>query len=564
AHGEWSAIGDPTEISLQVLAYKAGLPKPELLSQGFKLITEFPFDSTVKRMSVLYQAPEKPGQEKEYSLFLKGATERVIGCCTHHREGDRDIGLSGEKGEMTHEEFEAMIMEKIDYLADKGLRVLTLAYRPFHAEPGVDLVHGLVRSEVEKDMIFLGLVGIYDPPRAESRPAVIRCYDAGIRVHMLTGDHPATAAAIAKEVGIIPADVQVKGNPLIMTATQFDSMTDEQVDELEELPRVVARCSPNTKVKMISALHRRKLFAAMTGDGVNDSPSLKAADVGIAMGQSGSDVAKQASDIVLTDDNFATISTNVAEIVVLIVGLAFKDNDGNAVFPMSAVQILFLNLITSSPPAMGLGLEPASESNMREPPRTAKQGLFSFEVIMDTIIYGLVMGGLSFATYCIVLFGYNDGDLGHECNQKYNDSCEGVFKARATAYASLAFLLLAHAINCRSLRSQSWSLKNLRTLKHNKMLWMSVVIGAIIVFPCIYIPGVNRSVFKHTDISYEWGFIFAVLVIYIIFSDLYKLVKRKTMKPLSVRAAAELEMERMRSFMTTHSTHVDSIMEVKH
>ncbi|KAF9579014.1 hypothetical protein BGW38_004913, partial [Lunasporangiospora selenospora] len=436
SHGDWTAIGDPTEIALQVLAHKAGLSKSELVSQGFQLIAEFPFDSTVKRMSVLYKVPNK----EEYLIFCKGATERVIECCSSMREQDQEISIEGEKSQ-TREAFETMVLDKVDTLADKGLRVLTLAYRHFIPSPGVDLVHDLNREETEKNMTFLGLVGIYDPPRAESRPAVLKCYDAGIRVHMLTGDHPATAAAIAKEVAIIPDDVPVKNNPLIMTAAQFDSLSDEEVDRLEELPRVVARCSPNTKVKMIAALHRRDLFAAMTGDGVNDSPSLKAANVGIAMGQSGSDVAKQASDIVLTDDNFATIVsavaegrrmfaniqkfighlvvTNVAEVIVLIVGLAFKDDDGLAVFPMSAVQILFLNMITSSPPAMGLGLEPASAFNMREPPRSAKQGLFSFEVILDMFVYGLAMGALTFAAFCIVLFGFNDGDLGRGCNGNY-------------------------------------------------------------------------------------------------------------------------------------------------
>ncbi|KAF9199271.1 Na+ ATPase [Haplosporangium sp. Z 27] len=584
SHGEWTAIGDPTEIALQVLAYKAGYAKPDLLEEGFKLIAEFPFDSSVKRMSVLYQSPEREGHSKEYSIFLKGATERVLGCCTHWRDGDVEHSFMEEKGEMSREDFEARIMEKIDVLAEKGLRVLTLAYRRYNPAPGVDLVHDLDRSEVEQDMVFLGLVGIYDPPRAESRPAVLKCYDAGIRVHMLTGDHPSTAAAIAKEVAIIPSDAPLKNNPLIMTASQFDAMSDEEVDNLEELPRVVARCSPNTKVKMIAALHRRKLFATMTGDGVNDSPSLKAADVGIAMGQSGSDVAKQAADIVLTDDNFATIvqavaegrrifaniqkfiahlmSTNVAEIVVLIVGLAFKDDDDMAVFPMSAVQILFLNMITSSPPAMGLGLESASESNMREPPRSAKQGLFSFEVIMDTFIYGLSMGALSFSAFCIVLFGYNNGNLGSSCNKEYSDACEGVFRARATAYASLTLLILAHAINCRSIRSSGWSLKNLKTLRTNKMLWLSQVAGVLLVFPCIYIPGVNHNVFKHTNISYEWGYVVIALVLFILFSELYKFIKRKTMKPLSVRANSELEMERMRSFMS-QSTRIDSDIEHK-
>ncbi|KAF9929823.1 Na+ ATPase [Linnemannia zychae] len=580
-HGEWSAIGDPTEIALQVLSYKAGLAKPDLVDQGFKLLSEFPFDSSVKRMSVLYQCPSTNSSTSgSHLIFTKGATERVLGCCTAYRSGNDERPIENEKGSRIV--FDKMIEEKMTILAEKGLRVLTLAYRKFEYKSGVDLIHGLDRDEVESNLVFLGLVGIYDPPRAESRPAVLQCYEAGIRVHMLTGDHPSTAAAIAKEVAIIPEDVSVSNNPLIMTAAQFDSMTDEEVDKLEELPRVIARCSPNTKVKMIAALHRRNLFVSMTGDGVNDSPSLKSANVGIAMGQSGSDVAKQASDIVLTDDNFATIvnavgegrrifsniqkfiqhlmSANVAEIVVLIIGLAFKDRDNHAVFPMSAVEILFLNMITSSPPAMGLGLEPPTESNMREPPRSAKQGLFSFEVVLDTFVYGLIMGALSFASYSIVLFGFNGGELGHQCNNHWSPECEGVFRARATSYTTMTLLILAHAVNCRSLRDPGWTIKNLKTLKHNRMLWLSIVIGALLVFPVIYIPGVNHSVFKHSALSYEWGLVIASLVLFILFAEVYKLIKRKVMKPLHLEANGQLEMERMRTYMTDTSNQ-DSVID---
>ncbi|KAI8598819.1 hypothetical protein EDD21DRAFT_381478 [Dissophora ornata] len=580
-HGEWIAIGDPTEIALQVLAHKAGLAKPDLIEQGFTLVSEFPFDSSVKRMSVLYQTPPTENSAGSHLIFMKGATERILGCCTAWRDGDAEKSLVDEKGG-DRASFERMVLEKMNILAERGLRVLTLAYRKFEVVPGVDLVHGLDRGEIESNMVFLGLIGIYDPPRAESRPAVLQCYEAGIRVHMLTGDHPSTAAAIAKEVAIIPEDVPIENNPLIMTASQFDAMSDEHVDKLLELPRVVARCSPNTKVKMIAALHRRKLFATMTGDGVNDSPSLKAANVGIAMGQSGSDVAKQASDIVLTDDNFATIvkaiaegrrmfaniqkfvqhlmSANVAEIVVLIVGLAFKDKNDSAVFPMSAVEVLFLNMITSSPPAMGLGLEPPSESNMREPPRSANQGLFSFEVVMDTFVYGLAMGALSFASFTIVVFGFNDGNLGSECNARWSPDCEGVFRARATSYCCMTFLILAHAINCRSLRDSGWTLKNLKTLKHNKMLWMSIVIGALLVFPVVYIPGLNHDVFKHSPMTYEWGLVLAALVIFVAFAEIYKKIKIKLMKPLGLEKNGELEMDRMRSYMTQMS-HTDSAID---
>ncbi|KAF9933858.1 Na+ ATPase [Linnemannia zychae] len=566
-NGEWSALGDPTEIALQVLAHKAGLSKPALVAKGFNLIAEFPFDSSVKRMSVLFQTPGSAMEPSEHLIFMKGATERVIGCCNYWCDGDDERLICPEKGSRV--EFEAMITEKMNTLAERGLRVLTLAYRKYHPVPGADLVHNLDREEVEADMVFLGLVGIYDPPRAESRPAVLSCYQAGIRVHMLTGDHPSTAAAIAKEVAIIPEELDATNSPLVMTAGEFDSMSDEQVDSLDELPRVVARCSPNTKVKMIAALHRRNLFAAMTGDGVNDSPSLKAANVGIAMGQSGSDVAKQAADIVLTDDNFATIiqavaegrrmfaniqkfvqhlmSANVAEIVVLIIGLAFKDRDGNAVFPMSAVEILFLNMITSSPPAMGLGLEPPSESNMREPPRTAKQGLFSFEVIMDTFIYGLAMGILSFVNFVIVVIAMNNGEFGSMCNAHYSPLCDGVFKARATSYATLTFLILAHAVNCRSLRERGWTVASLSTLRFNKMLWISIVVGSLLVFPVIYIPGVNHGVFKHANLTYEWGLVVCALVLFIAFAEIYKLIKRRVMKPLQLQENTEVKLERCAS-----------------
>ena len=392
---------------------------------------------------------------------------------------------------------------------------------------------------------------------------------------MLTGDHPSTVAAIAKEVAIIPEELEAANSPLVITAGKFDAMTDEEIDSLAELPRVVARCSPDTKVKMIVALHHRDLFAAMTGDGVNDSFSLKAANVGIAMGQSGSDVAKQATDIVLTDDNFATIvqaiaegrrmfaniqkfvqhlmSANVAEIVALIIGLAFKDNDGNAVFPMSVVEILFLNVITSSPPAMGLDLEPPSESNMRESPRSAKQGLFSFEVIMDTFIYSLAMGILSFVNFVIVVVTMNNNNFGSECNAHYSHVCEAVFNACATAYATLTFLILTHAINYRSFRERGWTYTNLSTLKHNKMLWVSIIVSSLPVFSVIYIPGVNHNVFKHSSLSYEWGLVACAFVLFIAFAEIYKLIKRNAMNSLSLQETAEVELD--------HSaTGVDSFM----
>jgi P-type Na+/K+ transporter len=219
---------------------------------------------------------------------------------------------------------------------------------------------------------------------------------------MLTGDHPITAAAIAKEVGIIPKDMGIfradVAAAIVKPACDFDTMSDAEIDALPALPLVIARCAPDTKVRMISALHRRKKYCAMTGDGVNDAPSLKRADVGIAMGLNGSDVAKSASDIVLTDDNFASIvsaiqegrmftniqkfilhlvTSNVGEVILLICGLAFQDRKGFPVFPLSPLQILRINMLTSSFPAFGLGREKASSDIMQRPPHDTKKGVFT-------------------------------------------------------------------------------------------------------------------------------------------------------------------------------------------
>lgn len=343
---------------MQVFAHKLNLGKPSLVNdEGWKVIAEYPFDSSIKRMSVLAQS-----NDGNYVAFMKGATERTLSCCE---------GILTQDGVkyMSQEGMEELIFPQVDKLARGGLRVLTLATRKIKAD-GPVTSETYTREAIEQQMIFLGLVGIYDPPRVESKDAVERCRQAGITVHMLTGDHIATATAIAREITILPADYDLDSKhqvELVMPAQKFDKMSIEQIDALPELPLVIARCSPETKVKMIEALHRRKRISAMTGDGVNDSPSLKESDVGIAMGETGSDVAKQASDIILVDDNFATLvsaisegrrvfanisrfvvhllTANVALVVLLLLGLAFQDVSGMSVFPMSPLQILFTNCL---------------------------------------------------------------------------------------------------------------------------------------------------------------------------------------------------------------------------
>lgn len=285
--GDWKAFGEPTEVALQVLAMRFGMGKEELLSGlDIRLAAEFPFDSSVKKMTVVYEDKHA----NHLDVYTKGATEFMLPV------------LNIPESEKTE------INEMAENMAKDGLRVLCIAHKLLPV--GTDLHQ---REAVEQDLNFIGMVAIYDPPRPESKKAVRDCQVAGITVHMLTGDHPATAEAIARAVSIIdPSLPRGQIGKSVMIARDFDALGQEEVDAMEQLPLVVARCSPSTKVKMVEALHRRKQFCVMTGDGVNDSPALKKADVGIAMG-SGSDVAKDAAKMVLTDDNFASIVEAVRE-----------------------------------------------------------------------------------------------------------------------------------------------------------------------------------------------------------------------------------------------------------
>lgn len=364
SEGTWKVQGDPTEIAIQVFASRFDWNRNRFTSGSdpqWAQIAEFPFDSDVKKMSVIF----KSNRTGKAVVFTKGAVERVIASCTHIKNESH-----GELTEIDDADTQA-ILANMEVFASQGLRVLALASKKWLGPSGLNEQQD--RADVEHGLIFQGLIGLYDPPRPESLGAVKACHQAGISVHMLTGDHPGTARAIAAQVGILPLNLQTiskdVSDAMTMTASQFDKLTDDAIDRLPVLPLVIARCSPNTKVRMIDALHRRRCFAAMTGDGVNDSPSLKRADVGIAMGQAGSDVAKDASDIVLTDDNFASIlnaveegrrmfdniqkfvlhllAENIAQACTLLAGLAFKDRSGLSVFPLSPVEILWVIMITS-------------------------------------------------------------------------------------------------------------------------------------------------------------------------------------------------------------------------
>lgn len=560
ANDEWQARGEPTDIAIQVFAsrFDWGLDR---WTKGEKPIweqtAEYPFDSGVKKMSVVFARIDNQSQKQSEMVFTKGAVERVLEACTMvtWTAGSSPILLSsGIRDE---------ILQNMEALAKEGLRVLALAGREH--TPGPESKETLPREEIENDLTFYGLIGLYDPPRPETAGAIEKCYKAGISVHMVTGDHPGTARAIATQVGIIPANIETFANDvadaMVMTAGEFDRLSEDEIDKLPTLPLVIARCAPNTKVRLIEALHRRGKYVAMTGDGVNDSPSLKRADVGVAMGQNGSDVAKDASALVLTDDNFASIingieegrrisdniqkfvlhllAENVALALILLTGLAFKDDSNQSVFPIAPVEIIWIIMITSGLPDMGLGMEGAAPEIMDRPPQR-KQGIFTREIIIDTLVYGFWMATLCLSAFALVMFRWGDGNLGQGCNSQYNDptkpyTCDTVFRARATTFTCMTWFALFLACEVMDLRrsffrmqpgSKIYFTQWVYDVWGNQFLFWGVMAGFVLAFPTLYIPVINHNVFKHSSISWEWGIVFAEAVMFFAGIETWKWCKR--------------------------------------
>lgn len=543
----WTARGDPTECAIQTLAHRFNWGR-EKLTEGerpeWAQLQEFPFDSDVKRMSVIYA---RSGQEKQHA-FMKGAVERIIDACSHVETENGPVPLD--------KEMEEKILANVDALAEQGLRVLALAHKPWTGSGSGEAD----REEVEKDMILAGTCGIFDPPRKESKHAVQLCHQAGIQVHMLTGDHHATAAAIAMQIGILPRQMQrfskEAQDAMVMTAAQFDKLSDDQLDALPLLPLVVARCAPNTKVRMVDALHRRKAFVAMTGDGVNDSPSLKRSDVGVGMG-TGSDVAKDASDLVLSDDNFASIlaaveegrrmfaniqkfvlqllAGNVIQALLLLVGLAFKDVNDLSVFPLAPVEILWVIMITSSLPAMGLGALSAEPDVLEKPPHNSKMGPFTWEVMADMLAYGIAGAACCIGTFTIIVFGFGDGNLGIDSNASRGDGSDLVFRGRSGTFATTTWICLILAFEVMDMRRSFFYMRPqsdhvwtnwMREIWANQFLFWSVVLGFASVFPLVYIPVINTDVLKHSPISWEWAVSFIASGVFVVLAELWKWAKR--------------------------------------
>ena len=457
----WSIFGDPTEGALVVAAAKAGLWREEL-EEAYPRVGEIPFDSMRKRMTTIHLTPD--GVRVAY---MKGAPEVVLERCTHILE-------RGVRRRITPRDRE-WILSTTREMASEALRVLAMAYRELPQEGELEA------EEVERGLTFVGLQGMIDPPRDEVPEAIKLCRMAGIRPIMVTGDHKLTAVAIAKQIGMLSG-----GEEAVLTGAELDKMSDEELDEVIEHISVFARVSPEHKVRIAQSLRRRGHIVAMTGDGVNDAPALKAADIGVAMGIKGTDVTKEAADMILEDDNFATIVKavesgrhiydNITKYIRLMLTANFDEFVEITVctllglpLPFLPIHVLWVNLVTDGLPAVALSVDPKDPEIMRYPPRDPEEGLLTR--FWRFILFAAVLDFLSdFAPFLYVYTTTGDPTL-----------------ARTVAFTSIVFFEFFLAYQCRSETHHIFALGR-RGWTENKMLFLSVAVSIAIQIAIIYWP----------------------------------------------------------------------------
>ena len=462
------SFGGHTELALLSLARQYGYDR-ELLEKRYRRLSEQPFDSSRKRMSVVVT-----GENGEKYLFVKGAFDILLDRCKSYQAGSivkpmlpndkrRFLAQSGE-------------------LADNALRVIGTAYRPITSvSPG----------EQEEGLIFLGLIGMIDPPRPEVREAVTRCRKAGIKTVMITGDHRKTAAAIARQVGIY------HDGDRIITGSELDQMNVEALSAVIDNVSVFARVSPNHKLQIVRAFKRKGHVVSMTGDGVNDAPAVKEADIGVSMGINGTDVTKEASEIILLDDNFATLvnavdegrsiyqnirkfiryllSCNIGEVLTMFLGMLF----GMPVI-LFPIQILLVNLVTDGLPAIALGLEPSDKRAMSRPPRKPGESVFSNGLATKIIIRGIFIGLATLASF-VSLFSMT----------------HSVETARTGALFALIFAQLIHVFECKSEEKGLFHIP----FFNNKKLLMAAALSLVTLIAVLYLPPL-QAIFSTVPLTF--------------------------------------------------------------
>ena len=510
---EWDgekAVGEATECALVTDAAKEGFEKAALKNE-YPRVGEAPFDSLRKMMTTVHKL-----SDGSYIQFTKGAPDCVLDNCTSYLEGADNVKA------LSSDTLKA-IRHSNKNMADQALRVLCLAYKKYDSEP-----EDYRPEALEKELIYVGLCGMIDPIRPEVKVAIERCRAAGIRPIMITGDHKDTAVAIAKELGILSGDLKTEEKAI--TGTELEAMNDDYFNEHIQEFSVYARVQPEHKVKIVNGWKKLGKVTAMTGDGVNDAPSIKSADIGVGMGITGTDVTKNVADMILTDDNFATIVEAVAE------GRRIYDNIRKAIqFLLSSnlseviaifiatlmnitllkpAHLLWINLITDSLPAIGLGMEEAEADIMNVPPRKKTDGIFADGLGFDIVFQGIIIALLTVFSY---LMGNYFGT--------------GAFEIRTSedgmtmAFLTLSLIEIFHSFNMRSRNGSIFKIK-----KQNMLLWGSFALAFILTTAVIYIP-FFRKIFSFSEISlkeYGAAVLLAVLIIPIV--EIEKLIKRSIKK----------------------------------
>jgi Ca2+-transporting ATPase len=477
---EWKIKGDPTEGALLVLAAKTGLAKSALQSL-YTRVKEFPFDPDRKRMSVLVS------HQGGKLICTKGAPDLLVGQCAYVLWGDQVVPFTGT--------LKQKVLSANEAMAKDSLRVLGLAFRDVKSYDECN-----TNEQAENGLVFVGLTGMMDPPRKEVKEAISKCRQAGIKTVMITGDHGITAEAIARNLGIIGRGGRV------VTGAQLSNMDDDELEKIADDVNVYARVSPEHKLRIVQALQRRGHVVAMTGDGVNDAPAVKAADIGIAMGISGTDVTKEASALVLADDNFSSIvaaveegrgiyenirkfiryllASNVGEIMTMFMAMM-----AGLPLPLVPIQILWVNLVTDGLPAMALGVDQAESDLMQHKPRSAKENIFARRLGWKIISRGILIGVCTLGAFVLAL---NEG-AGHS-NQ--------LIHAQTVAFATLVMAQLIHVFDCRSSRSIF-----LRRLLENKFLVLAVLSSLLLMLAVLYVEPL-QPVFKTVPLDLrDWALV---------------------------------------------------------
>jgi potassium/sodium efflux P-type ATPase len=516
--GIWSIRGDPTDASFLVAERKLGITEQRLAR--FSRVGEMPFTSERKLMSTIEADAYREGR---VAVMTKGAPDVLLSRCTHEQVGTAQVELTGVR--------RAEILASVDRLAEAALRTLAVAHRPLESaevpEPDESLEHGLV---------FSGVVGIMDPPRPEAAASIAEAHDAGLRVIMITGDHPRTAARIAGDLGI-EGSAATKA-PAVLSGPELDELDDVAFAEGVRTVSVYARVAPEHKLRIVDALHADGNLVAMTGDGVNDAPALKAADIGVAMGVAGTAVAKEAANMILADDNFATIvsavregrgifanirkflryllSSNLGEVLTMFLGvvgasvLGLRLTDEAVSAPLLATQILWINLVTDSGPALALGVDPPPPDVMSRRPRRITDRVIDTEMELGILFVGVVMAAATLLTLDMKLPGGlipGSGDL---------------TEARTAGFTVLVLAQLFNCFNSRSARQSAF-----RGLFRNPMLWGAIGLSLALQILVVQAPFMNAA-FDTTPLSAnEWVVCTAMASSVLWAEELKKLIVRR-------------------------------------